>query len=189
MRAQRLSMQSSEPHLPLLHGHGGHTKFSVTSVSVRIVLTQSLLSRLERCRHPRVFERHAIDRHCCDTPSRQEYPVHPSAVEACYHIVPVRTWNFAHNGKFVCRVRHDASPEMIDHGATTLPASEVSLHVVVKVRSYFRDQSRVVPVVVPQITVLREGPFPPTYDYTTIWSGIQIVDPSSGSIFDVIRVG
>lgn len=77
---------------------------------------------------------------------------------------------------------------MVDHSAAAFPAFKVPLHVAIEVWPYFGNQLRVVPVVVPQVTVVYEGPFSATDDYPAIWSRVEVIDSSAGGIVDVVCV-
>lgn len=142
------------------------------SVSVRIIPTQALPGWFKQGRQASVFERDTFHCHLRNASGRQEYLVHPSAIETSYNVLPLCAGELANEWKFVGRVGHDASPEMVDCCAAVFPAFEVALHVAVEVCTYFGEKRRVVPVVVPRIAIVRERPLSAAYDYAAVWSGV-----------------
>ena len=68
-----------------------------------------------------------------------------------------------------------ASPQTLGTNITTLPPTEVALHVALKVALSSSDQTTVVGIIEPGVDVLVKVTSCSTYDDTAVWTGDQVV--------------
>jgi hypothetical protein len=79
-------------------------------------------------------------------------------------------------------------PYALRLSTTIFPPSEMSLHESIEIMSRWLNQGGIIVNIVTKLTFFLVRPFPSPHDDTTIWSGIQVINPVFGVAY-VVCVG